>query len=229
VSALVLIRHGQAMAFSDDPDRLSALGEDQSARLGEWWRRHGISFDEAWCGTLARQRRTAERAGYPNASADAAWNEYDAAGILEKLGPELKRRDADFRALADAYEAARGSASQNRHFQRMFEALIRGWTSGELAADGVESWREFHGRVEKALRAILAGQGSRRVAVFTSGGVIGTAAQVVLNAPEAAAIELNWRIRNASLTEFVFTQNRVSLDCFNALPHLEDPGRWTFR
>ncbi len=217
------------MAFSDDPDRLSPLGEEQSARLGEWWRRHGIAFDEAWCGTLARQRRTAELAGYPNASADAAWNEYDAAGIQEKLAPELKRRDGDFRALADAYDGARGSSGQNRQFQRMFEALMRQWTSGELAADGVESWREFNARVARALSGILGGPANRRVAVFTSGGVIGTAAQIVLNAPQSTAIELNWRIRNTSLTEFLFTPGRVSLDSFNTLPHLGDPGQWTFR
>ena len=229
MSALVFIRHGQAMPFSDDPDRLSPLGEEQSVRLGEWWRGHGIGFDEVWCGTLARQRRTAELAGYPSASADPAWNEYDAAGIMERLAPDLRRRDAGFRALAEAYEAARGSAGQNRHFQRMFEVLMQGWTSGGLVEDGVESWREFHGRVEQAVRGILGGRGSRRVAVFTSGGVIGTVAQIVLNAPQSAAIELNWRIKNTSLTEFLFTQNRVSLDSFNTLPHLGDPGQWTFR
>jgi hypothetical protein len=46
--------------------------------------------------------------------------------------------------------------------------------------------------------------------------------QTVLKAPENMAIELNWRIRNCSLTEFLFTRGRTSLDVFNATPHLSD-------
>ena len=56
-----------------------------------------------------------------------------------------------------------------------------------------------------------AGQG-RRVALFTSGGFIGCAAQWALAAPDRTALELNWRIRNCSLTEFVFTRDRFTLD-----------------
>ena len=50
--------------------------------------------------------------------------------------------------------------------------------------------------------------------------------QTVLRAPEPMAIELNWRIRNCSLTEFLFSGDRVSLDAFNATPHL---GEVTYR
>jgi broad specificity phosphatase PhoE len=180
VSILVLVRHGQAMAFADDSDRLSPAGEEQSRRLGEWWRGHGIRFDEVWSGTLRRQRRTAELAGFPGAAAHPDWNEYDAEGIRRTLGPALEARDPEFRALAAAYRQSRGGAG-------------------------------------------------RSVAVFTSGGVIGAAAQIVLGAPEIAAIELNWRIRNTSLTGMLFTPGRISLDYFNALPHLDDPSAWTFR
>jgi broad specificity phosphatase PhoE len=68
----------------------------------------------------------------------------------------------------------------------------------------------------------------RRVAVFTSGGVIGTSVRLALAAPDRTAMEVNWRVRNCSLTEFVFTTGRFSLDSFNALPHLEDPTLWTY-
>jgi broad specificity phosphatase PhoE len=230
VSILVLVRHGQAMAFADDSDRLSPAGEEQSRRLGEWWRGHGIRFDEVWSGTLRRQRRTAELAGFPGAAAHPDWNEYDAEGIRRTLGPALEARDPEFRALAAAYRQSRGGAGQNRHFQRMFEPLIRRWMSGEcLGAAGFEPWREFHSRVARALRRVTGGGAGRSVAVFTSGGVIGAAAQIVLGAPEIAAIELNWRIRNTSLTGMLFTPGRISLDYFNALPHLDDPSAWTFR
>ncbi len=42
-------------------------------------------------------------------------------------------------------------------------------------------------------------------------------------------MELNWRIRNCSLTEIVFTRDRVTLDSFNGIPHLDDPALWTYR
>ena len=95
------------------------------------------------------------------------------------------------------------------------------WIKGELEAPGLESWTVFHARVLGGLRAILeAERPSRRVVVFTSGGPIGVAVQSALKAPEPLAIDLNWRIRNCSLTEFVFSGSRVSLDVFNATPHL---------
>ena len=230
MSSLVLVRHGQAMAFSDDSDRLSQTGEEQSKRLGEWWSRHGIRFDEAWSGTLRRHRQTAGLAGFPGAAADPDWNEYDAEGIQRTLGPVLEARDPEFRALAAAYRQARGGDGQNRHFQRMFEPLVRRWLAGEcLGSAGFEPWRDFHSRVARALRRVTAGGASRSVVVFTSGGVIGTAAQIALSAPEIAAIELNWRIRNTSLTGMLFTRDRISIDYFNTLPHLDDPSAWTFR
>ena len=71
--------------------------------------------------------------------------------------------------------------------------------------------------------------GGQRVAVFTSGGVIGVAVQSALGAPDDTAIELNWRVRNGSLTEFIFSRARFSLEWFNAFPHLDEPRLRTFR
>jgi hypothetical protein len=42
-----------------------------------------------------------------------------------------------------------------------------------------------------------------------------------MNAPPAAAVELNLRIRNSSLTEFAATPRRHHLVSFNAVPHLD--------
>jgi broad specificity phosphatase PhoE len=236
---LLLIRHGQARAFERDSDRLTELGEAQARKLGEYWLRHKIGFDEVYCGTLKRQRRTAEIVGEVFAAAGCAWpalqvtadlNEYDADGVLRKLTPALAERDVVFRALCEAFEQQRHSPERNRHFQKMFEVVTARWLSGELTADGVETWAAFRARVQSAFKHILAQEGGgRRVAVFTSGGVIGLAVQTALQAPESKALEINWRVRNCSLTEFVFSRARLSFDSFNALPHLDEPALWTFR
>jgi len=235
---LVLVRHGQARTFEAHSDRLSATGEEQARALGRFWAGRGAAFDEVWSGALERQHCTAQIAGesyaqhggrWPELRVDEALNEYDSAGMLGRLAPALAARDAQFRALAETFERLRESEERNRHFQKMFERLVAAWLAGSPAVEGVEPWADFSARVRAALRGILQAEGrGRRVAVFTSGGVIGLAVQTALAAPERVALELNWRVRNASLTEFSFGRGRIALDSFNALPHL-DAGLHTYR
>ena len=231
---LTLIRHGQAHAFAQDSDRLTALGETQARELGAYWARHATTFTEAYSGTLIRQRRTAELAAtaapLPALQLNAALNEYDATGILQVLLPKLLSQDPEFQSLNTAFEQHRQSQDRNRYFQKMFEYLMTRWMSGALTADGVEKFADFQQRVSQALQAILQQDGAgRRVAVFTSGGVIGLIVQTALQAPAAQMLALNWRIRNGSLTEFTFSRERLAFDSFNTLPHLDDPALWTFR
>jgi broad specificity phosphatase PhoE len=236
---LVLVRHGQARTFDKDSDQLTAVGEEQARALGRFWLRQNVAFDEIYSGALVRQRRTAELAGEPFTEAGAAWpplqttpelNEYDSIGILNRLLPALAERDAGFRDLVAAFEENRHGPDRNRYFQRMFEAVTTVWMRGEMELDGVEPWGTFRDRVRATIQRIITAPGSgRRVAVFTSGGVIGLAVQSALGAPDRQALEVNWRVRNCSLTEFVFGRGRLSFDSFNAIPHLNDPGLRTFR
>jgi len=236
---LVLVRHGQARTFEKESDQLSPLGEEQARVLGQYWIRQGVEFDEVYSGALTRQRRTAEITSRCFAEAGLSWpeiqttpelNEYDSVGITHRLIPALAERDANFRELHAAFERNKQAADRNRHFQKMFEAVTSVWLGGEMEIEGVESWRSFQSRVRGAIKRIIAAEGSgRRVVVFTSGGVIGLSVQSVLNAPERAALEINWRVRNCSLTEFIFSRERLSLDSFNAIPHLDDPALRTYR
>jgi broad specificity phosphatase PhoE len=235
---LILIRHGQAHAFADDSDRLTELGEAQARRLGEYWLRHRTTFTEIYSGTLIRQRRTAEIAAaivaphydLPALQTLPGLNEYDAAGILGTLAARLLERDAVFQKLQQDFTAHRQDADRNRYFQRMFEYVGLVWLRGALLADGVESFAAFRERVRGALKQILTQDGSgRRVAVFTSGGVIGLAVQSALAAPDEQMLALNWRVRNGSQTEFTFSRARLSLDSFNSIHHLDDPALWSYR
>ena len=191
-----------------------------------------MAFDEVYTGSLLRQRRTAELAGWPHAEVLSELNEYDAERVVKHLAPQLADRDAGFRKLFDANTDE--GPDRNRRFQRMFEPLMLRWIAGDLSSPQVESWREFRARVERGLRRITGGDAGdrtrgRRIAAFTSGGPIGVAVQMALDAPDRSGLELNWRVRNCSLTEFVFSGDRLSLDSFNAIPHLDDPALWTFR
>jgi broad specificity phosphatase PhoE len=224
MGTLVLVRHGQACPFEENGDRLSPTGELQALRLHEHWTRRGVTFDEVLSGTLVRQRRTAEIATGRAPEERSEFNEYDADGILGRLGPALADWDTAFAGLwADRTKG-------NREFQRMFEVLIPKWMDGTLSGQGVEPWNGFRGRVQRALRQIQRQSGSgRRIAVFASGGVIGTVTAIALGAPDSTAVAVNWRVKNCSMSEFTFSNSRLSLDSFNGIPHLDDPALVTFR
>jgi broad specificity phosphatase PhoE len=239
MSSLTLVRHGQASFFADDYDKLSPLGEKQAELLGEHWVRRDFVFDEIYCGPRSRQARTAHIVGERYRAAGKPWpdvitlpelDEYDLNGLVGKLIPELMDRDPGFGDLVESYQRSDGETEKTRAFQRMFEVLLRHWQSLPHQVDGIETWLAFRERVRRGVDRIRARPGSgRRVAAFTSGGFIGTAVHLALDAPAAAALEVNWRIRNCSLTDFLFSRDRLTLDSFNAVPHLEDTAAWTYR
>ena len=238
MSVMTLVRHAQASLFADNYDVLSPLGGTQARLLGEFWARRQIEFDEVYCGPRARQRQTAEIAGAACTQAGGEWpepavlaelDEYDLVSLLRHLAPDLAREDAAFAGLLESFRRDEKGPDRARSFWKMFEALATHWATAPGPIDGVEGYPAFRDRVERGLRLVMGKPGSgRRVAVFTSGGVIGTAVRLALAAPDRTAMEVNWRVRNCSLTEFVFTTGRLSLDSFNALPHLEDPALWTY-
>jgi broad specificity phosphatase PhoE len=229
LSTITLVRHAQVASFDSDGDRLSARGVEQARALAAWWIRKDIEFDEVYSGTLGRHVET-ERAialgfgdagrRWPRAEARPGWNEYDAYGVLHTLVPVLAARDTRCAALARAYEEA-GPGDRARAFQKMFEAAMLCWLEGD-SAPGIEPWPIFRERVREELARILCAGGSgRRIAVFTSGGPIGVAVQTALAAPDRSFLEVNWRVRNCSVTEFVFGGARLTLDSFNSAAHLE--------
>jgi broad specificity phosphatase PhoE len=238
MSFLTLVRHGQASFFAEDYDRLSPLGETQAALLGDHWVRRRLTFAEIYTGPRSRQVRTAEIVGERYRQAGLPWpepvvlpelDEYDLTGLIGKLIPDLMGKDAGFHDLVEGYLQSKES-ERSRAFQRMFEVLLRHWQKVPHAIEGLEGWSVFRDRVRRGLERIRSRPGSgRQVAAFSSGGFIGTAVHLALASAEPSALEINWRIRNCSLTEFVFTRDRVTLDSMNAVPHLDDPAAWTYR
>lgn len=238
MSALTLVRHAQASLFAADYDELSELGREQARRLGQYWVRRGMDFDEVYCGPRARQKQTAEIVGSVHALAERRWpepvvlpelDEYDFGGLLLNLAPLLSERDASFAELLARHRRDERGPDRVRNFQKMFTALTMHWATATESVEGIEAFPAFRERVARGLRRVTEAPGSgRRVALFTSAGFIGASVGFVLDAPDRTALEVNWRVRNCSLTEFVFTTNRFTLDSFNAIPHLEDPALWTF-
>ena len=155
---------------------------------------------------------------WPEPARDAGWNEYDASGVV--TAPAVPFGHPEY-----------------RRFQLMFEAAMLHWLEGS-AAEGVPPFTAFRDRVTAAIHRVMAGPSSRRVAVFTSGGPIGFTVNFAVGGPGRSFLELNWRVRNCSLTGFVFSssaaqhsvaQQRLTLDSFNQVSHLDEAALQTFR
>jgi broad specificity phosphatase PhoE len=210
MSTLTVVRHGQARPFEKNSDCLSETGEKQARALGEYWSRAGVTFDEVWSGSLQRHRQTAALALGGNPKIAPEFNEYDAEGILRGYPHPSTFPD-------------------NRAFQKTFEAAMEKWTAGDDRKNqNCESFADFHARVLRGLRSIQDGPSDRKVVLFTSGGPIGVLVQTALRAPERSFADVNWRVRNCSISEFVFSRERLSLDSFNSVAHLQASLR-TFR
>jgi len=241
MASLIVVRHGQASLMKADYDELSERGRAQATRLGEYVRVHDLRFEAAYCGPARRHRDTAAlcdaaaKAGqggspWPTLVELPALDEHDAFGLLKAAASHLGA-EPEIAELQQALRVATSPARRSQAFQRLFEVIMARWLRGEFEPEGVETWPHFRARVESALAEITgaAGSGGQTIA-FSSVGPLAVMLKRALGTDDAASFRTAWRIRNASLTTFVFDRHgRLTLDGFNSLPHLPDPRSWTFR
>ncbi len=240
MSELIVVRHGQASLFADDYDVLSPLGERQARLLGEHWSRVDLTPGELCSGPARRQIGTARLAAEAAAQGGSPWpeartlpgfDEHDAFGLIKAALPGLIAQQPELgQLLAQTRDESLPPAERSGRFQILFEAVMGRWLRGELEVEGNETWPEFRERVAGGLRELLAEPGrSRRVALFTSVGPIAVLLHVGLDLPVERAFQTAWRIRNASVTRFLFRADELTLDSFNTLEHLPDPSTHTHR
>lgn len=214
MGTLYLVRHGQASFGAADYDQLSELGQRQSERLGQYWRERGVTFDAVLTGTLRRHAQTwagiATGAGYANeVLALPGLNEYDSEAVIATVHPQpLQKPDTP-----ELY----------RHHFRLLRDGLRQWMNGVVSPQGMPSYEAFLAGVTGALDHVRENfQGN--VLIVSSGGPIATAVGHVLGTTPETTIELNMRIRNSAVTEFNFNPKRHTLQSYNTLPHLDQPG-----
>ncbi len=228
MSELIFVRHGQASFGTDSYDKLSEQGWEQVKLLADHWQQLGESFHHLYCGDLQRQRETAvalkhlvgEEEGEP--TVDAALNEYNG-------DPLVRMYLRDFPQEAQLDPATAFPIKEERLFQRLIEAATLKWIRGELTPReedaGFEHWNNFKERVQGAVDQMMTRHTSgRRVLIASSGGVIATSLQRVLQFPDEQVIATNWMLHNSSVTRIKYGNGKMSLTLFNSLAHLERPG-----
>jgi hypothetical protein len=136
-------------------------------------------------------------------------NEYDSEAVIASVhaGPHAKP------VTPEAYR---------EHFHLLRTGLLQ-WASGAATPQGMPAYRDFVQGVVAALDHVRA-QYTGNVLLVSSGGPIATAVAQLLAAGPDAFVELNMRLRNTAVSEFVFKPKRHVLLSFNTLPHLDAPA-----
>lgn len=210
MGAVYLVRHGQASFGAENYDVLSELGRAQARAVGVELARRGVTGIGARCGTLSRQRATAELALAefgPGGSVevDARWNEYDHVEIAAHHGGG----------------AAQGSADP-RAYQHALEKALAAWIEAGDDSPCAETWPMFLARVRAAFDEVVSGLGKgERAVVFTSGGVISTLCGDLLGDAAGGMLSLNRVTVNAGLTKVVTGRSGTTLVSFNEHAHFD--------
>lgn len=234
MSTLYLIRHAQASFGADDYDVLSDLGQEQSRVLGQHVAGRGLDLDAIFTGPRKRQidtadllRESANAAGasVPEPTRLDELDEYPAFDLFKKWLPKLIAEEPE---LANTL-AAEG-ADRVRLMERAVELVSIKWARGELDTGDLETFAAFDARVNAGLRAVMQKLGRRRrAALVTSGGPISVTMRRALGLAEDTTLRVAWVIANASISEFRYRDDDLSLISFNGVPHFWDRRLITYR
>ena len=234
-----LVRHAQASFLQPNYDKLSAIGEMQARRLGEFWVRHNMIFDRVCSGPAARHLNTAVIAGdaysrpgqaFPQPVVLDEFDEFQSDAVLERSLPQLLENDPRVHELHAAFQNSSSETDRHANFQKLFEVVVTMWAEGQVVVNGVESWPEFCARVNRGLAKFLSnGSSGECLAIFSSGGPMGVAVQRALNLSARDTLRVAWMARNCSYSEFLFSGERFTLSTFNSFPHLDEKSLLTYR
>ena len=229
VGRLILVRHGQASAFTDDYDRLSEKGGRQARLLGEWWTERGLKISSVFFGPLKRQKGTAEivieeleRSGIrvPGPVFIEGLKEIEADRIMAHFD-RVKAEYPEMDRLIRAYGESNDHQERGTIFQEYFERGMLLWASGKAEAPDIESISEFRDRVLEALQTIMSSRrASGDTVVFSSAGPVTIMAGHLLGLDSIKTLELTFRLRNCSVTEFALISRGAVLQQFNCTGHL---------
>ena len=202
---VLLVRHGQASFGADDYDVLSDLGREQAAVVGDELARRALRSPVAVCGSLRRQRDTAEIA-LPAAGlrVDPRWDEYDHLGLLQRYVPSDAAHDGTSKGV-----------------QALLDQALASWVD-----DPSGGWGDFSGGASAALADV--GQGLERgqdAVVFTSGGIIAAVCAGLLGLGASGVVALNRVTANGAITKVVLGGSGASLVSFNDHAHFEGDAR----
>ncbi|MFW5861927.1 MAG: histidine phosphatase family protein [Spirochaetota bacterium] len=226
MSTIYMIRHGQASFGEEDYDVLSKRGYHQSRILAEYLHSIGIRFDLAVTGTLKRQLATADtlfdiyrEKGDPVVEVHMMeeFNEYNSRDILTAIIPVILEENPSLE------KDVKQIFTHRKSFQRVFEATMLKWVSGDCDHLYIPRYLDFVTGVYRGLDKIMKENGrGKTIAIITSGGPIAATVQRALNLGYRDTMRVTWQIANSSVSRFKCTREHIMMSGFNSYAHLEN-------
>ncbi|MEQ6249832.1 histidine phosphatase family protein [Sulfitobacter sp. HNIBRBA3233] len=210
MSAITLIRHGQANSTATDEhsyDRLSDLGHRQAAWLGEHLRSTGQHHERLYTGTLRRHIETAE-------------------GMAMDIEPirDPRLNELEYFTLAGLLREQHGIPfpTEQQQFITHLPLVFDHWRADRIEG-APETYTAFQDRIRDAMDEI-AGTGGTAL-VVTSGGLIANVMgqRMSLDVPQTARLAI--AIFHTSLHQLFPIGDHLSPTLFNATPHLDRADR----
>lgn len=238
MATLYLIRHGQASFMHDNYDKLSDLGQEQANVLGKYLGENKFIFDVCFSGLLNRHQGTLlgvqtkyEEFGLklPEPMYLAGLNEHEGAEIHGEHLPVFLN-EPENQTLKEAIEKyGRTHPSVRQGLLRLFFKGTKMWALGQLHTEGRETFVDFKKRVTEGyyvVREVM--EGKENAMAITSGGTIGMFLGLVLGLNDEKVIELNWQVRNCSITELSYSKGKFFLRGFNYISHFQEDRLITY-
>ncbi|WP_026375433.1 histidine phosphatase family protein [Aestuariibacter salexigens] len=213
-----LVRHGQASFGKADYDQLSELGYQQSEWLGEYFAERNIKFDGVIRGAMKRHHQTAEsickamQADTPH-EIDEGLNEFDFESVVRAY-------------LADNPAHTPAKQATPAEYYRLLKNAMHSWSNEQLDSSLIsETWQDFSARVENTLQHVCQRRPEKPLLLVSSGGAMSVMMGHVLGLSIESIINLNMQTKNASFSHFYFNRDKVTVNSFNSIPHLDRPSR----
>ncbi len=214
MALITLVRHGQASWGTENYDRLSPKGIEQSKFLGQIFSDQKRNFDQVWVGDMLRHHQTAKYcletmgASYVPLS-HKGLNEFDHEHVL------FAHHKGRYATKNEMIQAIKHSAHPVKSLGGMFKDAVHRWQSGNFDTDYPETWSNFQSRCNQVFMDIANGAKGKNVLVFSSGGAISVIVQSLLGLSNKATFELNWAMVNCSVTQILSSSDRQTVLSIN--------------
>lgn len=232
MSKLYLIRHAQASFLSADYDNLSEHGHNQSRAVGDYFVKKDIQFDQVYIGPLKRHRQTYERVKeaylengihFPEAIEIEELREYEGMDVMQDLRVDLSNHYPKFRTWFEEMDRQ----PDHRTKMKMVVTYLQMWATNTLAFDlpkDVQTFADFRKAAETGLSKVMDGnEKAKTIAAFSSGGCIAAMIAKIAGVEDPGkAMGFNLVMLNTAISEVLFSGDRLSLQTFNTLYHLEE-------
>lgn len=232
MSKIYFIRHAQASFLDIDYDNLSDHGHAQSRLLGDYFVKKEIQFDQVFLGPLRRHHQTYDKVNkaytesgtpFPKATEIEELKEYEGMASMSSVRKQLSLHHPEFRDWFIEMD----EQPSHRTKMKMVVAYLQMWATNTLGfelAEDIQRFADFRKTAELGLQKVMSGnEKGKTIAVFSSGGCIAAMIAKVAGVENPEKVMgFNLVMLNTAISEVLFSGNRLSLQTFNILPHLNE-------